>query len=109
MLGKRTDLAFGYLLVECTRITGVEPPPNSESCACGVNNTCLPDKKKKCNCDARSNSWTKDEGFLTATDDLPVTQVVFRDVNPDKDSEANFTVGNLYCSGEHCDYYLDYL
>ena len=81
-------------------------PPNSESCACGVNNTCIPDKKKKCNCDARSNSWTKDEGFLTATADLPVTQVVFRDVNPLKGSEANFTVGNLYCSGEHCDYYI---
>ena len=81
-------------------------PPNSESCACGVNNTCLPDKNKKCNCDARSNSWTKDEGFLTATADLPVTQVVFRDVNPAKNSEANFTVGNLYCSGEHFDYYI---
>ena len=80
-------------------------PPNSESCACGVNNTCLPDKKKKCNCDAKSNSWTKDEGFLTATADLPVTQVVFRDVNP-KNSEANFTVGNLHCSGEHCGYYM---
>lgn len=81
-------------------------PPNLESCACGVNNTCLPDKKKKCNCDARSNNWTKDEGFLTATADLPVTQVVFRDVNPLKGSAANFTVGNLYCSGEHCDYYI---
>ena len=76
-------------------------PPNSESCACGVNNTCLADKNKKCNCDAKSNSWTKDEGFLTATADLPVTQVVFMDVNPVRGSEANFTVGNLYCSGEH--------
>lgn len=81
-------------------------PPNSESCACGVNDTCLPDKNKKCNCDARSSRWTKDEGFLTATADLPVTQVVFRDVDPLKGSEANFTVGNLHCSGEHCDYYI---
>jgi len=74
--------------------------PGQESCACGVNNTCLPNKNKKCNCDADDDSWTKDEGFLTATADLPVTQVVFMDVNPKK-SEANFTVGNLYCSGEH--------
>ena len=72
-------------------------PPNSESCACGVNKTCT-DKSKKCNCDAGANTWTKDEGWLTATSDLPVTQVVFRDVNP-KSSEANFTVGNLYCIG----------
>lgn len=74
-------------------------PPNSESCACGVDKTCDPDKSLKCNCDARQNIWTKDAGLLTATADLPVTQVVFHDVNPLKSSEANFTVGNLYCSG----------
>lgn len=74
-------------------------PPNSESCACGVNNTCQPDKSKKCNCDARADVWTKDEGWLTATADLPVIQVVFKDVNPLQSSDANFTVGNLYCSG----------
>ena len=74
-------------------------PPTSESCACGVNNTCQPNRNKKCNCDAGENIWRKDGGWLTATADLPVTQVVFHDVNNGKGSEANFTVGNLYCTG----------
>ncbi|PFX33213.1 EGF and laminin G domain-containing protein-like [Stylophora pistillata] len=72
-------------------------PPTMSSCACGVNKTCS-DKSYRCNCDARDKSvWRSDSGWLTSTSDLPVTQVVFSDVN---EGEANFSVGSLYCTGK---------
>ena len=70
--------------------------PESQSCACGETKSCL-DPNKKCNCDAARDIWTKDEGVLNSTTLLPVEEVLFKEIV--KPGEANFTVGNLYCSG----------
>ncbi|XP_015761391.1 PREDICTED: EGF and laminin G domain-containing protein-like isoform X3 [Acropora digitifera] len=71
----------------------------SRSCACGETNpnSCI-DSTKKCNCDAGLDKWHSDEGFLNSTTLLPVVEVMFKGVTIG--TEANFTVGHLYCAGE---------
>lgn len=70
----------------------------SRSCACGETNpnSCI-DTSKKCNCDAGKNKWHSDEGYLNSTTLLPVVEVTFKGVTAG--TEANFTVGHLYCAG----------
>ena len=75
--------------------------PDSLKCACGVKGTCV-DKTKGCNCDAGKSTLEKDYGYLTDTRSLPVTQVLLGDVNPQRSSQANVSVGDLYCSGMPC-------
>lgn len=71
----------------------------SRSCACGETNpnSCI-DTSKKCNCDAGKDKWHNDEGYLNSTTLLPVVEVMFKGVTVG--TEANFTVGHLYCAGE---------
>lgn len=73
--------------------------PDSLKCACGMKGNCV-DKSKGCNCDAGRSTLEKDYGQLTDTHSLPVTQVLLGDVNPLRSSQANVSVGDLFCSGE---------
>ncbi|XP_068720459.1 adhesion G protein-coupled receptor L4-like, partial [Montipora capricornis] len=70
-----------------------------QSCACGIDNpnSCV-DRNKKCNCDAGEDKWNSDEGYLNSTTLLPVVEVIFKGVVPN--TEANYSVGHLYCAGE---------
>ncbi|XP_015780818.1 PREDICTED: EGF and laminin G domain-containing protein-like [Acropora digitifera] len=71
----------------------------SRSCACGETNpNSWIDRTKKCNCDAGLDKWYSDEGYLNSTTLLPVVEVMFKGVT--LGTEANFTVGHLYCAGE---------
>ena len=70
----------------------------SRSCACGETNpNSWIDPTKKCNCDAGQDKWHSDEGYLNSTTLLPVVEVMFKGVT--LGTEANFTVGHLYCAG----------
>lgn len=72
--------------------------PDSLKCACGMKGNCV-DKNKGCNCDAGRSTLEKDFGYLTDTHALPVKEVLLGDVNPNRGSQANVSVGDLYCSG----------
>ena len=73
--------------------------PDSLKCACGMKGSCI-DSTKGCNCDAGRSVIQKDYGYLTDTHSLPVTQVLLGDVNQNRGSQANVSVGDLYCSGK---------
>ena len=71
-----------------------------QSCACGIDNpnSCV-DRNKKCNCDTGEDKWNSDKGYLNSTTLLPVVEVIFKGVVPN--TEANYSVGHLYCAGEY--------
>jgi hypothetical protein len=79
---------------------GGSGPDHEGKCACGVRGDCL-NSKFGCNCDASRDTLESDEGYLIGTNGqtLPVSQVLFGDVNMDNDHYANYTVGSLYCYG----------
>lgn len=64
-------------------------------CACGVTETCHT-PYFKCNCDTNDIVERADEGYLTVNDDLPVSSVLFGDVN-DEGEKGYYTVGPLEC------------
>ena len=72
--------------------------PESKACECWNTKSCL-DKTKRCNCDAKRDSWTSDYGYLNSSTLLPVTELVFKQF--DKSGEANYTVGRLNCNGKY--------
>ena len=52
--------------------------PGSQSCACGMNATCVKEDLM-CNCDINDAEWRQDDGYLTYKDDLPVYAFVAGD------------------------------
>ncbi|XP_032218283.2 EGF and laminin G domain-containing protein [Nematostella vectensis] len=78
---------------------GGSGPQYPGKCACGVRGDCL--DNKGCNCDARRSTLESDEGYLFGSNGqiLPVSQVLFGDVDIDSDHYANYTVGPLLCYG----------
>ena len=68
-------------------------------CSCGYDNKCT-NAKKYCNCDARSDKNTQDEGYLINKKHLPMNRIEFLDVNQKFGSKGRFTLGPLECSGE---------
>ncbi|XP_075385400.1 contactin-associated protein-like 5 isoform X1 [Tenrec ecaudatus] len=72
--------------------------PGVQQCGCGLDESCL-DIQYFCNCDAGKDEWTKDTGFLSFKDHLPVTQIVITDTNR-SNSEAAWRIGPLRCYGD---------
>ncbi|XP_037066950.1 contactin-associated protein like 5-1-like isoform X2 [Peromyscus leucopus] len=72
--------------------------PGIQQCGCGLEESCL-DIRHFCNCDADTDDWTKDTGFLTFKDHLPVTQIIITDTNR-SNSEAAWRIGPLRCYGD---------
>uniref|UniRef100_A0A8C1KJB6 Contactin associated protein like 2b n=2 Tax=Cyprinus carpio TaxID=7962 RepID=A0A8C1KJB6_CYPCA len=72
--------------------------PGVQKCACGIERNCT-DPRYYCNCDADLRQWKEDAGMLMYKDHLPVSQVVFGDVQR-SGSEARLTVGPLRCQGD---------
>nr|XP_039248504.1 uncharacterized protein LOC120326310 [Styela clava] len=70
--------------------------PGSNMCACGETGSCA-DKNEVCNCDADSEAWLYDQGFLKDKNVLPVSQINFGDVSEDNGERGKSTVGPLYC------------
>ena len=81
---------------------GGSGPDHPGKCACGVRGDCIGGGNYWCNCDASRDTLESDEGYLVGTNGkaLPVSQVLFGDVNNDQDHYANYSVGSLYCYGE---------
>ncbi|XP_013202139.1 contactin-associated protein-like 5 [Microtus ochrogaster] len=72
--------------------------PGVQQCGCGLEESCL-DIRHFCNCDADTDEWTKDTGFLSFKDHLPVTQIIITDTNR-SNSEAAWRIGPLRCYGD---------
>nr|XP_015193727.1 PREDICTED: contactin-associated protein-like 5 isoform X1 [Lepisosteus oculatus] len=72
--------------------------PGSKKCACGLMENCI-DLKHYCNCDSDRKEWTNDSGLLSFKDHLPVSKIVFGDINR-AGSEAAYRVGHLQCYGD---------
>nr|XP_048299699.1 contactin-associated protein-like 5 [Myodes glareolus] len=72
--------------------------PGVQQCGCGLEESCL-DIQHFCNCDADTDEWTKDTGFLSFKDHLPVTQIIITDTNR-SNSEAAWRIGPLRCYGD---------
>ncbi|XP_034537061.1 contactin-associated protein-like 4 [Notolabrus celidotus] len=72
--------------------------PNSQQCACGLQEKCV-DPKHHCNCDADRTEWTNDSGLLTHKETLPVRSLVLGDVQR-PGSESAYRVGHLRCHGD---------
>ena len=72
-------------------------PPDSNKCACGMNNTCA-DPSRACNCDKNDEVWREDNGLLTYKFDLPVSQLRFGDTGSPSE-EGYHTLGKLKCYG----------
>ncbi|XP_040593711.1 contactin-associated protein-like 5 isoform X2 [Mesocricetus auratus] len=72
--------------------------PGVQQCGCGLEESCL-DIRHFCNCDADTEEWTKDTGFLSFKDHLPVTQIIITDTNR-SNSEAAWKIGPLRCYGD---------
>ena len=72
----------------------------THSCFCAETNSCLKygPVDYTCNCDAKIPEWTMDEGYITAKDILPITELFYGPMLYSAE-RANFTVGKLYCSG----------
>ena len=69
-------------------------------CSCGDSNDCLSDGVHHfdCNCDSNLPTFTNDEGFITAKDLLPITNVFYGPLLYDSQN-ASFTIGKLRCKG----------
>ncbi|KAK3729337.1 hypothetical protein QZH41_009047 [Actinostola sp. cb2023] len=80
---------------------GGSGPDQPGKCACGVRGDCIGGGNYWCNCDASRDTLESDEGYLIGTNGLtlPISQVLFGDVNIDQDHYANYTVGSLLCYG----------
>ncbi|ESO92406.1 hypothetical protein LOTGIDRAFT_80011, partial [Lottia gigantea] len=72
--------------------------PGSESCACGMNDTCA-DPGLLCNCDMNDATWREDSGYITFKNDLPVTEFLAGDTE-DFNEVGYITVGELMCHGD---------
>uniref|UniRef100_A0A8C6GZA2 Contactin associated protein-like 5C n=1 Tax=Mus spicilegus TaxID=10103 RepID=A0A8C6GZA2_MUSSI len=72
--------------------------PGVQQCGCGLEESCL-DIRHFCNCDADTDEWTNDTGYLSFKDHLPVTQIIITDTNRSK-SEAAWRIGPLRCYGD---------
>ncbi|XP_076801817.1 uncharacterized protein LOC143446175 [Clavelina lepadiformis] len=70
--------------------------PGSGKCACGMTNECLV-PTEACNCDADSEEWLFDEGFLRDMSSLPVTGLAIGDVRDSAGEKGNITLGSLRC------------
>ena len=72
-------------------------PPDSNKCACGMNNTCA-NPSRPCNCDKNDEVWREDSGLLTYKFDLPVSQLRFGDTGGSNE-KGYHTLGKLKCYG----------
>lgn len=84
---------------------------HSEKCACGMTNNCQRSPsdfsfKKyatgRCNCDNNDCYRRVDEGFLSYKEDLPVTGLVFGDIDQYGDKcreEVVYNLGKMKCEG----------
>nr|XP_034369084.1 contactin-associated protein like 5-3 isoform X3 [Arvicanthis niloticus] len=72
--------------------------PGVQQCGCGLEESCL-DRRHFCNCDADTDEWANDTGFLSFKDHLPVTQIIITDTNR-SNSEAAWRIGPLRCYGD---------
>ncbi|XP_056149052.1 contactin-associated protein-like 4 [Lampris incognitus] len=72
--------------------------PDSQQCACGLQENCL-DQKHYCNCDADRMEWADDSGLLMHKETLPVRSLVLGDIQR-PGSEAAYRVGPLRCHGD---------
>ncbi|NP_001041338.2 contactin-associated protein like 5-2 precursor [Rattus norvegicus] len=72
--------------------------PGIQKCGCGLEQSCL-DIGHFCNCDADTDEWANDTGFLSFKDHLPVTQIIITDTNR-SNSEAAWRIGPLRCYGD---------
>ncbi|XP_052057007.1 contactin-associated protein like 5-3 isoform X2 [Apodemus sylvaticus] len=72
--------------------------PGVQQCGCGLEESCM-DSRHFCNCDAGTDKWTNDTGFLSFKDHLPVTQIIITDTNRSK-SESAWRIGPLRCYGD---------
>lgn len=71
--------------------------PDSNKCACGMNDTCA--TGGKCNCDANDRKWREDSGLLTDKSKLPVIQLRFGDTGDPRVEKGFHTLGKLKCYG----------
>ena len=70
----------------------------SNSCACGMMNNCV--GNKKCNCDSREKKWNEDSGYLKNKSTLPVSELRFGDTGGTLGSDMGYhTLGKLQCRG----------
>uniref|UniRef100_A0A646QGQ6 Neurexin4 n=1 Tax=Hemiscolopendra marginata TaxID=943146 RepID=A0A646QGQ6_9MYRI len=74
--------------------------PGSRKCRCGLFAQCV-DPNRWCNCDAATNSWNRDEGYLEHMEYLPVRQLRFGDTgSPMDDKQGKYSLGKLICEGD---------
>ena len=71
--------------------------PGSNSCACGMTNSCAK-RNKKCNCDKNDSWYREDSGYLTDKSSLPVSELRFGD-NSESNQYGYHTLGKLKCWG----------
>ena len=71
-------------------------PSQFPTCECGLTRTCI-DPKKMCNCDALSESWSEDTGYITDKNDLPVRRVTLSNAVSEK--RSSIYIGSLECYG----------
>ncbi|XP_023980708.1 contactin-associated protein-like 4 isoform X4 [Physeter macrocephalus] len=72
--------------------------PDPQKCTCGLEGNCI-DSQYYCNCDADRNEWTRDTGFLSYKEHLPVTKIVITDTGRPH-SAAAYKLGPLLCRGD---------
>ncbi|XP_013419353.1 contactin-associated protein 1 [Lingula anatina] len=70
--------------------------PNGWGCACALDNTCVSSNLGLCNCNTNDGNWREDEGYVTDTSKLPVSQLHGGDTGSSGE-EIHFTVGPLEC------------
>ena len=60
---------------------------------------CEGDDDNKCNCDVNDYTWRSDEGYLTDTTKLPVSELRLGDIDGDREL-GFYTLGSLQCFGK---------